>query len=44
MDFPPAQPGVAHAVQITRGEMERVAMLLGCRAFCDPGRHLIRNC
>ena len=37
------QPGVAHALQILRSEMERVMMLLGCRTLGDLGRHLIRS-
>jgi (S)-mandelate dehydrogenase len=37
------QPGVAHALQILRTEMERVMMLLGCRSLADLGRHLIRS-
>jgi (S)-mandelate dehydrogenase len=37
------EPGAAHALQILRGEMERVMMLLGCRSLGDLGRHLIRS-
>jgi (S)-mandelate dehydrogenase len=37
------EPGVAHALQILRTEMERTMTLLGCRAIGDLGRHLIRG-
>jgi (S)-mandelate dehydrogenase len=37
------QPGVSHALQILRTEMERVMMLLGCRSLAELGRHLIRS-
>jgi (S)-mandelate dehydrogenase len=37
------EPGVAHALQILRTEMERAMTLLGCRAIGDLGRHLIRG-
>jgi (S)-mandelate dehydrogenase len=37
------QPGVTHALQILRTEMERVMMLLGCRSLAELGRHLIRS-
>jgi len=37
------QPGVAHALQILRAEMERGMALLGCRTLGELGRHLIRS-
>lgn len=35
------QPGVTHALQLLRAEMDRAMMLLGCRSVADLGRHLI---
>jgi (S)-mandelate dehydrogenase len=37
------QPGVAHALQILRAEMERGMALVGCRTIGELGRHLIRS-
>ena len=37
------QPGVAHALQILRAEMERGMALVGCRTLGELGRHLIRS-
>jgi (S)-mandelate dehydrogenase len=37
------QPGVAHALQVLRAEMERGMALVGCRTLGELGRHLIRS-
>lgn len=37
------EAGVAHALMLLRGEMERVMTLLGCRNVAELGRALIRS-
>lgn len=37
------EPGVAHALQLLRTEMERTLALLGCRNLDEVGTHLIRS-